>query len=100
MKIDRDVVAHLEKLARLHLAQDEVEQITQQLNDIIEFVEKLQSVDTSGVAPTGLISHGSEEHLRADEVRPGLDRDEILAQAPDHTSDFFRVPRVIDKGDA
>ena len=100
MKIDRDVIAHLEKLARLELSTDQVDRITEQLGNIVAFVEKLQSVDTSDVAPTQIISHGGEGSLREDEVRPGLDREEILSQAPDRTEEYFRVPRVIDKGEA
>lgn len=100
MKIDRSTIEHLEKLSRLRLGSDQVERITEQLNRIVEFVEKLQSVDTSRVPPTRLISHGEEEHLREDEVRPGLDREVVLGQAPDRTEEFFRVPRVIDRGES
>jgi len=99
VKIDRDVVAHIEALARLELSPDEVEQITEQLGRIVEFVERLSTVDTSGVEPTQIISHSGEEHVRADELRPCLDRDVVLGQAPDRAGNFFRVPRVIDRGD-
>jgi len=100
VKIDRDAIAHLEKLARLRISPDQADRIAEQLDRIIGFVEKLQSVDTSDVPPTRLISHGNEDHLREDEERPGLDRDTVLGQAPDHTAEYFRVPRVIDRGDS
>ena len=99
MKIDRDVIAHIEALARLELIPGEVEQVTEQLGRIVEFVERLSAVDTSGVEPTRLISHSDKEHLRADSIRPCLDRDVVLDQAPDRAGDFFRVPRVIERGD-
>jgi aspartyl-tRNA(Asn)/glutamyl-tRNA(Gln) amidotransferase subunit C len=97
-KIDREVIRHLEKLARINLAPDEVEMITGQLDRIVAMVESLQSVDVTGVEPTRGMSHekaAEGEHARADEVAPGLDRDVVLKQAPDATKEFFRVPRVI-----
>ena len=100
-KINRDVVAHLEKLARITLAPDEVEMITGQLDRIVAMVESLQKVDVTGVEPTLGMSHGKAaegEHVRADEVTPGLDRAVVLGQAPDATKEFFRVPRVL-RGD-
>jgi len=100
VKIDRDVIAHLEQLARLEIPPDQIDRATEQLGRIIAFVQKLQSVDTSGVPPTGMIAHAGREALRDDEVRPGLDRETILEQAPDRTEEYFRVPPVIDRGDA
>lgn len=99
-KINRDVIRHLERLARIDLAPDEVEPITAQLDRIVGFVEKLQAVDVSGVEPTRGMSHGTADeagHARADETTPGLDRATVLAQAPDATAEFFRVPRVLGK---
>lgn len=101
-KINRDVIHHLEKLARIHLAPDEVEAITGQLDRIVHLVESLQSVDVTGVEPTRGMSHDKAlegEHVRSDEVTPCLDRDVVLQQAPDATKEFFRVPRVIGRGE-
>ena len=101
-KIDRTVIRHLERLARIDLAPDEVETITTQLGRIVGMVETLQSVDVTGIEPTGAISHetGAEgAHMRADETTPGLDRATVLSQAPDATNEFFRVPRVIGRAD-
>ena len=97
--IERKDIEHLEKLARLQLTPEEVGPITEQLDRIVEFVKKLQSADTSDVEATRLIAHGEDEHLREDEVTPGLERDVILGQAPDATEEFFRVPKVIDRGE-
>jgi aspartyl-tRNA(Asn)/glutamyl-tRNA(Gln) amidotransferase subunit C len=101
-KINRDVIRHLESLARIDLAPDEVEAITEELGRIVGFVEKLQAVDVTGVEPTGAMSHeksGEADHVRTDEVTPGLDRATVLSQAPDATQEFFRVPRVIGKAE-
>jgi aspartyl-tRNA(Asn)/glutamyl-tRNA(Gln) amidotransferase subunit C len=101
-KINRDVIAHLERLARIHLSSDEVDAITAQLDRIVDMVESLQAVDVSGVEPTLGMSHENAaegEHTRADHAVPGLERAVVLAQAPDATREFFRVPRVIGGGE-
>jgi aspartyl-tRNA(Asn)/glutamyl-tRNA(Gln) amidotransferase subunit C len=101
-KITPEVIAHLERLARIHLAPEEVQAITAQLDRIVAMVESLQAVDVSGVEPTLGMSHETAaegEHMRADEITPGLDRSVVLAQAPDATKEFFRVPRVIGRDD-
>jgi len=98
-KIDRDAVRHLERLARLALAPDEVEMITAQLGRIVGFVEKLQEADVTGVEPTRAMSHEPADHVRDDVLAPPLDRATVLAEAPDATGEFFRVPRVIGRGE-
>jgi aspartyl-tRNA(Asn)/glutamyl-tRNA(Gln) amidotransferase subunit C len=99
-RIDRDAIRHLERLARIDLAPDEVGPITEQLDRIVALVERLQSVDVTGVEPTRAMSHeDAGGDVREDVVTPGLDRAEVLAQAPDATGEFFRVPRVIARGE-
>jgi len=101
-RITPEGIAHLERLARIHLAPEEVEAITAQLDRIVAMVESLQAVDVSGVEPTLGMSHemaAEGEHMRADETAPGLDRAVVLSQAPDATKEFFRVPRVIARDD-
>ena len=99
-KIDRDVIRHLEKLARIDLAPDEVEQITGQLNRIVAMVERLQGVNVEGIEPTRAMAHDNAgTDLREDAVTAGLDRAEVLGQAPDATREYFRVPRVISRGE-
>ena len=97
MAIDRDTIRHLEKLARIELTEEEAAKLTGQLDRIVALVEQLQSVDTEAVPPTRLIGHGSGTPQREDRVIGGLDRDTVLSQAPDHTDEFFRVPRVLEK---
>jgi len=101
-KIDRSTIRHLERLARIDLSPDELEAITAQLDRIVAMVETLQSVDVTGIEPTGGMSHEASvegQHMRADDVTPGLDRSIVLTQAPDKTHEFFRVPRVIGRAD-
>ncbi len=98
-KIDRNVVHHLEKLARIDLSPDEVVMITEQLGRIVGFVEKLQAASVEGIEPTRAMSHESGDHVRDDVVTPSLERKVVLSEAPDKADQYFRVPRVIGKGD-
>lgn len=99
MKIDRKLIAHLEKLSRIELPEGSVEKIAAQLDRIVAYVEQLQKVDTSGVSPTRFAVSVGQEHMRADDVKAGLGRDEVLSQAPDAEQGLFRVPRIIGKGE-
>jgi len=99
MKIDRETIVHLEALARIELGEEERERLAEQMGRIVAFVEKLQSVDTSGVVGDERVENGAAgaERLRDDKSDPGLDRDDVLLQAPDAAEGCFRVPRVIDR---
>jgi aspartyl-tRNA(Asn)/glutamyl-tRNA(Gln) amidotransferase subunit C len=99
MKIDRETIEHLEALARIELGEEERERLAEQMGRIVAFVEKLQSVDTSGVVGDERVENGvtGAERLRDDKSDPGLDRDDVLSQAPDAAEGCFRVPRVIDR---
>jgi aspartyl-tRNA(Asn)/glutamyl-tRNA(Gln) amidotransferase subunit C len=90
-KID---VRYVAKLARLALTDDEVERFGAQLGDLLEHVDTLSKLDVSAVAATAQVV-GSRNVERDDEVRPTLDRETVLAQAPQRQGGFFRVPRII-----
>jgi aspartyl-tRNA(Asn)/glutamyl-tRNA(Gln) amidotransferase subunit C len=92
----RDDVAKIAALANLELDPSEIELFARQLGDILNYAEQVQQVDTTGVPPTASVL-ARRAPDRQDEVRPSLDRDEALANAPDAALDagFFRVPRVI-----
>ena len=93
-RISRHDVAHVARLARLDLTDDELEQFTDQLGAVLEHARDVEALDTAGVEPT---AHPLplRNVLRADCVRPSLDRDEVLAQAPAAEADRFRVPRIL-----
>jgi len=97
MKIDRNKIEYLERLARIELTADEIDTMTEQLDRIVEFVATLQAADTSGVDAAGLAGCGGETRLREDAAREGLKREAVEKIAPDFSDGFFRVPRVIDK---
>ena len=95
MRISRDDVLHVARLARLDLGEAEVDTFTGQMDAILAYVEKLNELDTAGIVPT---SHAVpvENAFREDVVRPSLGVDHALANAPDRVEDFFRVPKVIE----
>lgn len=92
--ITRDEVAHLARLARLALPEDELDQLAAQLDVIISAVAKVQEVAKGDIPPT---SHALPltNVYRPDEVRPGLDHDQALAEAPAVEDGRFRVPQIL-----
>jgi aspartyl-tRNA(Asn)/glutamyl-tRNA(Gln) amidotransferase subunit C len=95
MKITREQVERVALLARLDLDEAEIATFTGQMDAILAYVDKLNELDTTGIVPT---SHAvpMENAFRPDEVRPSFGIDNALANAPDRTDDFFRVPKVIE----
>ena len=93
-RITRDDVAYVANLARLRLSDDELEMFTGQLAAVLAHADDVASLDTAGVPPT---AHPLPlaNVLRADEPRPSLDRDEVLAAAPLVEEQRFRVPPVL-----
>jgi aspartyl-tRNA(Asn)/glutamyl-tRNA(Gln) amidotransferase subunit C len=95
--ISRDDVAHVARLARLDVTEEELDRFAVQLGAVLEHAADVAALDTAGVPPTAhplpLVNV-----LRDDVPRPGLDRDEVLSQAPAAEAGRFRVPRIL--GDA
>ncbi len=89
--IDRDQVLHVARLARLRLSEEEVERFTRELGTILEHVERIQQLDLEEVPPTSHVV-ALENVLRPDEPGPCLEREVVLAQAPDAAEGGFRVP--------
>ncbi len=87
-------VAHVARLARLALTDEELEQFTGQLAAVLAHAADVEALDTSGVEPT---AHPLPitNVLRDDVVVPGVGREEVLAQAPEAESGRFRVPRIL-----
>jgi aspartyl-tRNA(Asn)/glutamyl-tRNA(Gln) amidotransferase subunit C len=89
--IDREQVLHVAKLARLRLSDEEVEKMTHELSSILGHIERITALDLEGVPPTTHVVEVANA-LRADEPRPSLDRDVVLAQAPATQDGGFLVP--------
>ncbi len=92
--ISRDDVAHVARLARLTLTDDELDTFTGQLASILDHAADVEALDLDDVAPTSH-PYPLENVVRPDEVRPCLDRDEVLAEAPSAEDGMFRVPPVL-----
>ena len=87
-------IQHLASLSSLALADDEVDGLRQDLENIIGYIEQLVELDTSGVEPTYQVT-GLENVWREDEVQPGISRDELLELAPEKQNNQVKVPQVL-----
>jgi aspartyl-tRNA(Asn)/glutamyl-tRNA(Gln) amidotransferase subunit C len=94
MALSREEVLHVAELARLSLRPEEVELFTRQLNDILAYVQKLEELDTTGVAPLAHVIP-LVNAFREDVVREGLSLEAALKNAPAREEGSFLVPRVI-----
>jgi aspartyl-tRNA(Asn)/glutamyl-tRNA(Gln) amidotransferase subunit C len=92
--ISRDDVAHVARLARLELTEAELELFTAQLAAVLEHAADVEALDVGDVPPT-MHPYPLRNVLRDDEVRPGVDRDEVLRQAPAAESGRFKVPPIL-----
>jgi aspartyl-tRNA(Asn)/glutamyl-tRNA(Gln) amidotransferase subunit C len=95
MPIDIDI-AHVARLARLELSTADLDLYRSQLGVILEHAARVQALDTDGVEAS---AHplGMTNTFRPDEVRASLDRDEVLAQAPEARDGYFVVPPALDQ---
>jgi aspartyl-tRNA(Asn)/glutamyl-tRNA(Gln) amidotransferase subunit C len=91
MAISRDEVVHVARLARLELTDEELDRFAGQLDAILEAVGKVSELDLSEVEPT-LHPLALSNVWAEDELRPSLEVEEALANAPDREDDAFRVP--------
>ena len=94
MSISEDDVLKVARLAKLHVAAENLPALSGQLSRIVDMVEQLESVNTEGVEP---LAHAMELHsvLRADAVAESLSREAALANAPQHDTEYFLVPPVM-----
>ena len=92
--LERDQVLHVARLARLELADDEVERMRLELSKVLDHIEKIGELDDlDGVEPTSHVVE-LENALREDEPRPSLPREVVLAGAPDPADGGFQVPSL------
>ncbi len=95
MKLSREEVLHIARLARVGLTETDIDRFREQLSHILENFEILQGVDTSNVPPTAQ-SVPLQNVMKPDEVTPSLPPSDILANAPRREEDFFRVRAVLE----
>ncbi|MEM6639369.1 MAG: Asp-tRNA(Asn)/Glu-tRNA(Gln) amidotransferase subunit GatC [Pseudomonadota bacterium] len=96
MGFSTDDVMRVARLARLSVADEDVEQVAADLQKIVRFMDELSAVDTEGVAPMAHPLGELEAALRADVPDAGIDRDRLQRDAPDAVDGFYRVPRVVE----
>jgi aspartyl-tRNA(Asn)/glutamyl-tRNA(Gln) amidotransferase subunit C len=96
MKITMQEVEHVARLARLELTAEEKERMRAQLDSILSYIDTLNELDTTAVEPTSHVLPMTNV-FREDEVTPSLPQEEVLANAPDRSDLFFRVPRILEE---
>lgn len=94
MTVKKEDVINIAKLSKLRLSENEIEEFTEDMNQILDYVKKLEKIDTSKVEP---LSHPLEgvNVFREDKLQKSIDREAALKNAPDKTEEFFKVPKVI-----
>ena len=95
MAIDKTTLEYVAHLARIELQPKELEKLSKQLQDILDFIDKLKKIDTKDISPTSHILP-LKNVLRQDEPRPSLPSENTLMNAPVREDNFFVVPKVID----
>jgi aspartyl-tRNA(Asn)/glutamyl-tRNA(Gln) amidotransferase subunit C len=95
MKLSREEVLHIARLARLGLTEAEVDRLSEQLSNILENFKVLQQVDTSGIPPTTQ-SIALQNVMKDDDEAASLPQSQILANAPQREGNFFRVRAVLE----
>ena len=94
MKVEIGEVEHVALLARLKLSEEEKKLFTGQLNAILDYIEKLNELDTSAIEPTfHVVSH--QNLMREDEVKESFTQEASLENAPERAQGCFRVPKII-----
>lgn len=95
MKITRDEVCHVARLARLNIDEQDLDRFAEQLGSILSYVDSLGEVDASDIAPT---AHAVDikNALREDEPRDSLDQQTALSNAPESEDGCFVVPKIIE----
>jgi aspartyl-tRNA(Asn)/glutamyl-tRNA(Gln) amidotransferase subunit C len=95
MSVDSDTVRRVAHLARIAVAEGEVENLRGELNAILAFVEQLGEVDVDGVEPMTSVTPMTMK-MRQDQITEGGIADAIIANAPAHEHHFFLVPKVVE----
>ena len=95
MSVDAATVRRIAHLARIAVAEDEVEHLRGEINAILAFVEQLSEVDVEGVEPMTSVTP-MQMARRSDVVTAGGDPDAILRNAPERHDNFFAVPKVVE----
>lgn len=94
MRVTKQDVEYIAQLAKLAVTEEEKETYCHHLNQILDYVDQLNTLDTTHVEPTYFVQFTTET-LREDQTIPSLPREEVLALAPAHRLGFIAVPKII-----
>ena len=96
MQITNELLDKIAALSKLEFSGDERESVRHEFQRMLDFIDQLQAVDTTGIEP---LIHITQEvnHLREDKVEGTLKREDALKNAPQQDGSYFRVPKVLDK---
>ncbi|WP_080145419.1 Asp-tRNA(Asn)/Glu-tRNA(Gln) amidotransferase subunit GatC [Marinilactibacillus piezotolerans] len=99
MSINEETVKHVAKLAKLEFQEETIHGFTKELDQIIQMVEQLEDLDTTGVEGT---YHGITHHsvLRKDEAKKEFERDDLFANVKTKQDGFIKVPAIMDNGES
>ena len=95
MKIDRAQLDKIAHLARLEFDEESADKMMKDMTSIVQWVEKLNEVDTTGIEPLTTMSHEINV-TREDEIKKNLSHDRALVNGPAKDGEYFRVPKVIE----
>ncbi len=93
--LSKDDVRYIGSLARIHLEENELDDLTRNLADILHYIEKLKTLDVKDIQPTSHVLPIKNVY-REDKVLPSLPQEQALATAPNQHKGFFKVPQVIE----
>jgi aspartyl-tRNA(Asn)/glutamyl-tRNA(Gln) amidotransferase subunit C len=106
MKVSEKDVLYVADLGNLELTDSERARMVRDLNSILDYIDRLNQLDTTNVPPMAQVSAGAAQKtgsekflyaIRPDQTRPSVPRDQALQNAPDTDGAFFKVPKVIEK---
>ena len=95
MTIDLKTVKHISKLSRISIDDNKAKKLSDDLNSIFKFIEKLNELDTKEIEPLTSIAETNLK-LRKDEIKSKNIREDILKNSPEDNNDFFVVPKVVE----
>ena len=95
MTIDLKTVKHISKLSRISIEEEKAKRLTNDLNSIFKFIEKLNELDTSKTEPLTSVAETTLK-LRKDKIEAKNIREDILKNSPEKNKDFFVVPKVVE----
>lgn len=94
--VTKEEVQHVADLAKLEFSEEELNALTSELNNVLGYIDQLKELDVTNVAPMENMNEMSEETaLRKDEVRPSLNAQDALKNAPKDADGYFLVPKVL-----